>query len=119
MALPLLAVGGVALGSVLTQIGLRAFLLTIVGSLVFRALFALGFAYLTFTGRSRAPARLSQGGHCDKYHLCRDSRAVALGRHGQAHRPRVQAVPAGQIGKGDHVCTAHRTTGTRQNPQYH
>jgi len=47
MALPLLAAGA---GALLAQIGLRAFLLTIVGSLVFRALFALGFGYLTFTG---------------------------------------------------------------------
>jgi len=46
MALPLLAVAG----GFLAQIGLRAFLLTIVGSLVFRALFALGFGYLTYVG---------------------------------------------------------------------
>jgi len=50
MALPLLAFGAGAVGSFLARIGLRAFLLTIVGSLVFRALFALGFAYVTFVG---------------------------------------------------------------------
>jgi len=47
MALPLIVY---AAGGILARIGLRAFLLTIVSSLVFRALFALGFSYLTFVG---------------------------------------------------------------------
>jgi len=49
MAFPIVLAAG---GSLLAQLGLRAFFLTIVGSLVYRALAALGFAYLTFVGVS-------------------------------------------------------------------
>jgi len=43
MALPLVV-------PLLASIGLKGFLITLIGSLVFRALFALGFAYLSFVG---------------------------------------------------------------------